>query len=424
MRPLAFGLLIIGGAIAWAIKAAGQDIATLLPDGLPGFPTALRPAKTPDPEFQQLGIRSGDLLILPRLTEALGYDSNVLGGPNAQGSVALGTNASVQAKVDRQNETVGSFVSIDNLQTPELPGQARTDATASLGGAFHFGQNTLTLGSAYFFAHEDRTALDALPSDAPIPYQLADLRADYAVKLNRVTLTPNIELQLYRFGNASIFGSTVSQSYQNRNVIQYGLTGTYETAPDRNFVVVARGLSSLYTDQPTGQPTHDSLGWELLGGVDDRLDGVWRVRLLGGWQQRDFSNSAFSSHGALAAEADVVWSPTSLIDVTGSLARSIEDAAQESASGYIATAARLSMDYQWRRNVWLDGSVSLQHAAYLNFNGAQTGAAFEVGATWWINRRMTLNATETVSTVRGEAPPPSLGNTTRSISLISIGFGL
>lgn len=166
------------------------------------------------------------------------------------------------------------------------------------------------------------------------------------------------------------------------------------------------------------------MGWELLAGVDNRLDAVWRVRILAGWQQRDFSSPAFSSHGALAAEADAVWSPTPLINVTGSLTRSIEDAAQESASGYIATSARLSVDYQWRRNVWLDGSVALQHAAYLNFDGAQTGAAFEVGATWWINRRMTLNATETVSTVRGEAPPPSLGNTTRSISLISIGLGL
>ena len=424
MRPLAFGLLIIGAAIAWAIKAAGQDVATLLPDGLPGFATALRPAKTPDPDFQQLGVRSGDLLILPRLSEALGYDSNVLGGPDAQGSVTVGTNASVQTKLDRQDETLGSFVSIDNLQTPELPGQARTDATASLGGAFKFGQDVLTMGGAYFFAHEDRTALDALPSDAPIPYQLTDLRADYALKLDRLTLTPNIELQLYRFGNASIFGSTVSQSYQNRNVVQYGLTGSYETSPDRNIVVVARGLSSLYTDQPAGQPSHNSLGWELLAGIDDRLDAVWRVRILAGWQQRDFSSPAFQGHGALAAEADAVWSPTPLIDVTGSLTRTIEDAAQESASGYIATAARLAVDYQWRRNVWLDGSATLQHAAYLNFDGAQTGAAFEVGATWWINRRMTLNATETVSTVRGLAPPPSLGNTTRSISLVSIGFGL
>ena len=203
-----------------------------------------------------------------------------------------------------------------------------------------------------------------------------------------------------------------------------GLTGSYETSPDRNIVVVARGLSSLYTDQPAGQPSHDSLGWELLAGIDDRLDAVWRVRILAGWQQRDFSSAAFQSQGALAAEADAVWSPTALIDVTGSLTRTIEDATQESASGYIATAARLAVDYQWRRNVWLDGSATLQHAAYLNFDGAQTGAAFEVGATWWINRRMTLNATETVSTVRGLAPPPSLGNTTRSISLVSIGFGL
>ncbi len=51
MRPLALGLLVVGGAIAWAINAAGQDIAVLLPDGVPGFAAVIRPNKTPDPLF-------------------------------------------------------------------------------------------------------------------------------------------------------------------------------------------------------------------------------------------------------------------------------------------------------------------------------------------------------------------------------------
>lgn len=424
MRPLALSLLVVGGAIAWAISAAGQDIAVLLPDGVPGFAAAIRPNKSPDPEFQQLGIRSGDLLILPRLSEALGYDSNVLASSPPSGSLTIGTHASVQATLNRADQTIGGFLSIDNLQTPALPAQAQTDATASVGGAFRLGQDTLTLGYAHLFAHQDRTALDALPSDTPIPYNVNDLRADYALKLNRLTLTPNIELSSYRFGNATVFGSSVSQTYRDRDVLQYGLTGSYDTGGGHNVVVVARGLSSLYTDQPANQPSHNSLGWELLAGIDHRSDSVWRFRLLAGWQQRNFANSAFASHGALAAEGDVVWSPTPLIDVTATLSRTIEDAAQEGTSGYIASAARLTIDYRWRRNVWLDGSAALQHAAYLGSSDTQTGVALEAGITWWINRRLTLAATETVSAVRGQAPPPSIGNTTRSVSLVSIGFGL
>jgi hypothetical protein len=424
MRPLAWGLLLFGTAIVCAIKAAGQDLSALLPPGFPGFTSWIDAQKNPDPAWQPLGIPAGTFTLFPEVAASTGYDSNVLATNPPGGSALLETHAQLQAKSNWQTDQLGAFASIDNLLTPAEPNQGRTDWTASIGGVKQFRDDALTLGFAHFSEHEDRTALDALPTDAPIPYSVEDFRASYALSLGQLTLTPSLDVMLYRFGEATILGVPVSQAYRNRDVVQFGITADYQTAPGRDLIAVAQGLVSDYTAPQPGAPTHNSTGWQVLGGIDQTLDGVWRLRLLGGWQERLFSSPAYQDHGALVAEGDVIWSPTKLIDVTATLSRTIEDAAQESTAAYVATGIRLAAGYQWRRNVWLDAWAGFDRAAYVDTNDKQTAASLGVAATWWLNRRINLNLSETVTALRGHAPPPSSGSYTRSVSLLTLGFGL
>ncbi len=423
-RPLAWGLLILAGAVACAIRAAGQDLSALLPEGVPGFTSWIGTQKNPDPAWQPLGIRAGTFTLFPQVTESVGYDSNALASTPPAASAQIGTHASLQAKSDWRQDQAGALLSIDNLQTPGQPAQARTDWTASAGGAVHFGNDALTLGFAHVSTHEDRTALDALPTDAPIPYSVEDLRLSYAVSLGRLTITPSLDTALIRYGEASLFGQPVPQAYRDRNLVTFGIAADYQSAPGNDLMLVARGLSSHYVAPQPDTPTRDSTGWEILGGIDERLDDLWRFRVLAGWQQRFFASSAFRNHGAVVAEADAIWSPTRLIDVTFTLSRTIEDAAQELTAAYVATAARLSVGYQWRRNIWLNGSAAIGRAVYLDSSDTQTVASIGGGVTWWLNRRINLGVSETVTALRGTAPPPSSGSYTRSVSLLSVGFGL
>ena len=424
MRPLTWRLLLFGAVIVYAIKATGQDLSSLLPPGVPGFNTSIGAQKNPDPAYHRLGIPGGTFTLFPEVAASTGYDSNILAASPAAGSALIGTHAELLAKSNWQTDQLGAFASIDNLLTPNEPNQGRTDWTASIGGVKQFQDDALTLGFAHFSTHEDRTALDALPSDAPIPYSVENFRASYALPLGPLTLTPSLDAMLFRFGQASILGVPTSQAYRNRNVVRLGITADFRTAPGRDLIAVAGGLVSEYTAPQPGTPTRNSTGWEILGGIDQTFDGVWRIRLLGGWQERLFSSPAYRDHGAPVAEGDVIWSPTKLIDITATLSRTIEDAAQEGTAAYVATGLRLAAGYQWRRDVWLNAWAGLDRAAYVGSNDKQTAASLGAAATWWLNRRINLNLSETVSELRGHAPPPSSGSYTRSVSLLTLGFGL
>lgn len=170
------------------------------------------------------------------------------------------------------------------------------------------------------------------------------------------------------------------QAYRDRNVLQGGLTGRYEVAPLRSILFVLRGTDTHYTQPQPGAPSRNSTGGLALVGIE-RGDGVWDLRLLAGWEQRDFVAPQYHAHGAPAAEADVTWSPSGLTTVTGTLSRTIEDAAQEGVAGYTSTTARLVVDHEYLRNVLLNGFASVQHAAFLQGGGTQTLYSLGGGVT-------------------------------------------
>ncbi len=423
MRPLAWSLLVVGGAIAWA-AAKGQDLSAYLPYGIPGYETALVPLR-PHPRYDPVGLHAGTFTLHPQLEEGLAYDSNVFGAANgAQGSWVLGTHPSLQLGSTGSHDSIGGFFSLDDCRYLNTPSQSRLDWTGSLGGTLDVGEDKLTLAAAHLRLHQDRTQLDAVPSDEPVGYQLNDVRASYAAVLGRVSLVPALDVSTYNYEATTILGLPASQSYRDRVVVQGGLTAKYELATARNLVVVLRGLDTVYTQAQPGQPTRDSTGWIALAGIDTKLDGLWRIRVLAGWEERQFAAAQYGSHSAPVAEADVVWSPSRLTTVTATLARTIEDAAQEGVAGYTYTTARLTVDYDYRPNVLLQGFASVQQANYLQGGGSQVGTSVGGSVTWLLNRHMRLQASDTFAAMRGSAPSQTGGSYNRNMTLLTLGFGL
>ena len=123
---------------------------------------------------------------------------------------------------------------------------------------------------------------------------------------------------------------------------------------------------------------------------------------------------------------DANWSPSGLTTITGTLTRSIEDAAQEGVAGYTYTSARLEIDHEYLRNVLLHGGASLQRADFLQGGGAQTSYSVAAGVTWLMNRRMRISATEAFTDLRStQGQPASLGGSYfRAVTLLTLGLGL
>jgi len=424
------GTLLLASAVGGPLLvgalgvARAQTLSGYFPPGVRGYETmpGVTVLSRARPDYQPPGIPIDSFLVSPSIEEGLGYDSNVLGSPGSPGSWTLGTHPSVQVKSNWSRDAVSGILGLDDTRYLDTPSQSRTDATAAFGGTLAIGRDDLTLAAAYLDRHEDRTALDALPSDTPIAFRLFDARIDYTMVLDRLALTPNLDFSNYQYSNTTILGAPASQSYRNRNIVAGGVTARYEIMPLQNALLVLRATSTNYLVPQAGQPTRNSTGALLLAGLSDDRDAIWRYRLLLGWEQREFAASAYPAHGAPVAEAELIWAPTGMTTVTGTLTRSIEDAAQEGVSGYTRTAGTLTIDHEYERNILLQATGGVQHADFLQGGGQQTAFLFGLGVTWLIDRQMSASATYDFNTQQGTSVGTS-APFSRSLGLLTLRYG-
>lgn len=420
--------LALGCGFAAGGGAAAAWLDTLFPTGVPGY--GAEPGVTVvsrlRPETQPQGMPVGAFLLRPSWEQSIGYDDNVLGGRAPLVSWVVDTHPSLLLSSGWSRDALGLFVSADDRRDLGAPAQSRTDWTASLGGSLDIGRDRLTLGVAHIASHQDRTELDALPTDRPVPVQVDDVRASYAWMSGRWTVTPALEASSWQYGATSILGAPASQSYRDRSVLTGGVTVRYELAPQRNLVFVTRAIGQDYPHPSPGGSKLNSTGYQALVGIDYDDDAVWRYRLLLGAEHREFAAAAFPARTAAVAEGEIAWMPSGLTTVTAVVTRSMEDAAQEGVAGFTYTTARLTLDHELRRDLLLHASAGLQRADFLQGGTQQTGYSLGVGASWLVNRRVRLSATYDFTEQRGSASAalPLSGDYTRGLALLTLRFGL
>jgi hypothetical protein len=373
------------------------------------------------PDYDPLGIRAGDVIVRPQVTESLGYNSNVLGiNSSAISSFQENTTGSVALTSDWGGaNSIGGEVAFDNRILPNVSQMNRTDASASVGGTHAFGRDTLTLAGSFLYLHQDPTGIDAAPFQipgqiytAPIPYTIGDLRAAYTVDLGRLTLTPAFNFTSLNFQNTTLFGVhgavvpppvngfvlgiPVNQSYRDRNLYDGSVTARYEFAPLRSAIFVVRDTAIDYTSAQKNSfgPQRSGNGLQVLAGLEYTANGVFTYRVLAGYQQRTFQESAYTSQHAPIFEANVIWTPTGLTTVSLRAISAIADASNEAVAAYQYRAAHLQLDHELLRNVLLTGYVGLENASYLGTTGSQMQYFTGGGVTWLVNRTVHISLTD------------------------------
>jgi hypothetical protein len=417
------GFLAIALVVCLAGRAVAELMTVLFPDGVPGYDTndGVTVETRLHPEQMPLGLREGAFRFHPALDQGVGYTSNALPGPYRRGSWQLVTAPSLAIDTDWSRDAFGALLSVQDTRVLALPSQDRTDWTASAGGRIDIGEDRLTIAAAHVAQHEDRSQLDTIGSDRPIAFQLDDVRASYAITDGRWSVVPNVQATNWTYAGTTLLGIPASQSYRDRVVLQGGLTTHYEFAPLRSVVLVARAIGQDYTHTPVGQITPDSASYQLLAGIDYDDNSVWRWQLLLGGEARRFSSRLYPQQNTLIAEAAAAWSPTGLTTVTATLSRDTEDAAQEGVSGLVYSAARLTIDHEYLRDLLFKASVGLQRADFFQ-GGHQTGTTAGLGVTWVMNRDARLSFTYDQTDLRGSSIPTEAlaTGTSRGIGLVTL----
>jgi hypothetical protein len=424
---LLLGFLACALVVCVTGKALAELLSVFFPPGVPGYDTqaGVTVETRLHPEQMPLGVREGTLMFSPRLDESSGYSSNAQPGTARRGSWEVRGEPSLTVESDGSHDRFGAAFSVQDTRYLSVPAQNRTDATASAGGRIDIGGDTLTVAVAHVSQHEDRSQIDTIASDRPIAFTLDDVRASYAITGGRWHIEPSVQATNWSFGGTTILGSPTSQSYRDRIVVQGGVTVRYEWAPLRNIVFVMRAIGQDYTRTPSGQPAPDSTGYQMLAGIDYDDDAVWRWRLLLGGEARRFASALYPEQNTAIAEAGIGWAPTGLTSINATLSRDTEDAAREGVSGLVYSAARVTIDHEYLRDLLFKASIGLQRADFFQ-GGHQNGLTAALGLTWVLNRSARLAFTYDQTDLRGShtATEALATGYSRGLGLITLRLGL
>lgn len=343
-------------------------------------------------EYADPGLRAGNVVVRPQVAGGIGYNDNLLGTQSGVSSPFWRTDASVQAYTDWNRNGIAAFIGTDDRRFFDRPDQNETNWRAQLAGKYEIGRDVAGLSYRHVATHQEPGDLDSASFDRPLAYDVDNVRASYQFTLPVLTLTPAFDYFRYRFSDASLRGQPVIQRQRDRDQYQGELTATYALTPGgTNLVAVVRGTQVNYTTSVGGYRNADTTGYSALAGIDYPGAGPWRYRALVGYQVRDFERT-YKTRSAPIAEAAVSWTPQALTTISGSLTRTIEDAADEDPAGYTYLRSRLSIDHELRRNLILRGYVGFDTADYLQSDRTQSLYRTGLSATYLMNRYARLVA--------------------------------
>ncbi len=345
------------------------------------------------PEYEFQGLHLGSFLVQPELAETTGYDDNVTGTRHAHGSPLIETNATLQANSNWSRNSLGASLSVDDFQYLARPTQSLTNWTATVGGTYQIGRDTVSLSFTHLNLNQTPRDLDVPQLDHVIAYRVDDARLSYQANFNRTSLTPGLEVARYSFDNGSVAGVPYIQSFRNRVVVSPSIEARYEFDPLRSLVLVVRDASASYSNQLPGLPSRDFNDISVLAGINYDTGALVRLRLLAGYETRSFSSGQYPTISAPIVEASAIYTPTGLTTITGSAARYIEDSAADLVAGYTETALKLRVDHEYLRNVLFDAEAGYYLDEYQQNQGHQSYYTAGVGATWLLNRHMRLALT-------------------------------
>lgn len=353
------------------------------------------------------GLRYGPLSIQAGGAEAIGYTTNADLNTGGHSSVSINTEGHLSAVAELgQKDQAHAEINVSDTRYPSRTVQNRTTWTATVGGTRHLGHDELGIEFTHLSLVQMPTDSGAIVARGPIPYTVEDGRVSYLVQSHgRLGLRPEIIVQRYGFGMPDFYvpgTKFLDQSYRDRVIVTEGLTAQYDALSNSHWLIVAQGTQIRYTTKQDFA-VRDSNGFAVLGGYSYDEPGMYKFRVVGGYQVRDYAAQIYNRITSPIVDATFQWEPTRLTTVALSLTRGIEDSAFENIVGFVNTAAKLDVTHELMRNVTLMAHATVTSATYAGTPSALDGTplaqqahdqnmyGFGIGAQVFLNRHLSLN---------------------------------
>jgi hypothetical protein len=366
-------------------------------------------ANRPRPEYDPLGVAFGPLLFRPLLRLEGSFDDNILAsGTRRESDFIASTIAGLEGLTRWSTHEVRLSAQVNDRRYLEFDTEDTTSWRLNASGRYditRFQFVDARISAARFFVPRDDA--EDFGSVRPIEVDEQTAVLGYSVRQNRVGLRLQGFAQSLRFQDTEVVDDVTraivpsDQSARDRNVYVGSVIGSYEIAPLRSAVLIARANRRDYVSEPAnaGRPggplARSSDGYDILGGVDFDYDGIFAVRLLAGWLQQFYEDDRLPSTSAPTFEAALSWNPTTLTSLRFTADRQVTESIRNNSSSVLRTAFNAVVDHEIARNVLLQGGVGYRIDDFQGISRIDRLLVGTLGATWLINRTLRLNGTYT-----------------------------
>ncbi|MCA6106557.1 outer membrane beta-barrel protein [Bradyrhizobium cenepequi] len=305
------------------------------------------------PGYEPVGIRSGSWMFNPSLITGGFFDSNVFASnTDIRGDFAAVVEPSLRAHTLWERH--GIDLKLDAQETVYKQNSSLNQTNASLkGNGWIDIAHDMALLTSFQVAHFNE-GVGSLSSPAnaiaPTPYNWYSGDVTFRKEFNRLTTSVGFSTDSYDFGSTRAQnGTIISQDARDGQIYALHSRIDYAFSETLGWFAGAEGNVRDLRGLP-GAPL-DSQGYRALTGVTIGLTRLITGEFGVGYVQQRFVDPTIGTIEGPTYRARLTWSPTRMIDVHFNAEQLVTQTSDTSATGVLANAVQLGLDYELRRNV-------------------------------------------------------------------------
>lgn len=316
----------------------------------------VRPITELDRSFAQPdGIRLGNFMFFPTVSETIIYDDNIFGsGEDVVPDVKFITAPSLTLQSRLPRHAFDATLAGRIVNYAANPDQNYANVGALIRGALNVDHaHTLSLSALSSLDHEERQDSTA-PRDAaePVPVFRNRLSAGVTRDAGRLygTLSATAEHLDYSDVRATD-GSTLDQDDRDQTIVSGQLRSGYRFSPGFELVSKLRLVRTINEIDDGISDDRNATGYEALAGLSFEQDALISWRLLGGYGVRDYDSEQYDSVASSLLEAEVRWLPTERLTLLAHASRALVDEIGDEDNGRVETTIGASAAMELRHDL-------------------------------------------------------------------------
>lgn len=335
---------------------------------------ARRPVVETDP-FAPVGLRLGTFVVTPTADTVIGFDSNPRRlSSGFRGSTFNQTQGEVNVRSDWSNHQLTGRLRGSYLAYFSEPDVNRPELNAQLNGRLDISRTTRFETEGRYNLTAQSAGLANVPVTStvtfkglPLVHQIGTTNGivqDFGRA--QVTLRGTVDRFMYDDAKDTT-GANISQSFRNYNSVGARLRASYEVTPGIRPFVEA-GIENRVFDQGTTLTgtRQGSTSTTYRVGSTFELSRLLTGEVAVGYLNRDNRDATFRDLRTPVVDASLVWTPTTLTTVTGTVRSTVDETAITGASGIQRTDLAAQVDHAFR--LWLIGTARIAYG-FDNYSG-------------------------------------------------------